>query len=95
MELSILAHGGQMTGDELAIVGGGLSFALLFPVAVLLIAARRSRKRDDPGARDGKLGNRALPDEMAARAQPQPDGTIGGLGPQRDRQPPPALDRTE
>lgn len=35
-----LAHGGQMTGDEIAIFGGGLSFALLFPIVLLVIVAK-------------------------------------------------------
>ncbi|MBO8150798.1 hypothetical protein HYG77_36335 (plasmid) [Rhodococcus sp. ZPP] len=44
MDVTYLAHGGQMTGDEMALMGGGLLFALLFPVAVLFIATRRTRK---------------------------------------------------
>lgn len=44
MIMTYLAHGGQMTGDEIAIIGGGLSFALLFPVVLLLIVAK-TRKR--------------------------------------------------
>lgn len=44
MDVTYLAHGGQMTGDEMALIGGGLLFALLFPVAVLFIATRRTRK---------------------------------------------------
>jgi hypothetical protein len=55
MSLSILAHGGQMTGDEMAIMGGGLSFALLFPVAVLIIVSRRHRNKE--GSDDGDGGN--------------------------------------
>ena len=55
MSLSILAHGGQMTGDEMAIMGGGLSFALLFPVAALIIVTRRHRKKD--GSNDGDGGD--------------------------------------
>jgi hypothetical protein len=51
MSLSILAHGGQMTGDEMAIMGGGLSFALLFPIAVLIIVSRRHRNKG--GSDDG------------------------------------------
>lgn len=40
MIMTYLAHGGQMTGDEIAIMGGGLSFALLFPVVLLVIVAK-------------------------------------------------------
>lgn len=45
MQTTILAHGGQITGDEIAIIGGGLFFAMAFPVVALLIAMRRSRRR--------------------------------------------------
>ncbi|MDV7348099.1 hypothetical protein R4255_32315 [Rhodococcus oxybenzonivorans] len=48
MDVTYLAHGGQMTGDEMALMGGGLLFALLFPVAVLLIATRRTRREATP-----------------------------------------------
>ena len=55
MSLSILAHGGQMTGDEMAIMGGGLSFALLFPVAALIVVSRRMKKKE--GSNDGDGGD--------------------------------------
>lgn len=45
MHTSVLAHGGQITGDEMAIIGGGLFFALMFPVVALIIAVRRTRRR--------------------------------------------------
>ena len=44
MYISILAHGGKMTGDEIAIVGGGLFVAFTLPVAALLIAVRRTKR---------------------------------------------------
>lgn len=44
MTITILAHGGQLTGDEMAMIGGGLFFAMAFPAVVLLIAVRRSRR---------------------------------------------------
>lgn len=53
MSLSILAHGGQITGDEMAIIGGGLTFALLFPVAALVFVARRHPNREDSDDGDG------------------------------------------
>lgn len=43
MVVTTLAHGGQLTGDEIALIGGGIAFAMLFPVAVLAVAARRAR----------------------------------------------------
>jgi len=55
MSLSILAHGGQMTGDEIAIMGSGLAFALLFPVAALIFVVRRQRKKE--GSDDGDGGD--------------------------------------
>ena len=56
MSLSILAHGGQMTADEMAIMGGGLSFALLFPVAALIVVSRRMKKKEGSGDGDGGDG---------------------------------------
>ncbi|MGV1006845.1 MAG: hypothetical protein ACOYEV_19235 [Candidatus Nanopelagicales bacterium] len=52
MYTSILAHGGKMTGDEIAIVGGGLFVAFAVPVAALLIAMRR-RNRTEPAQSEG------------------------------------------
>jgi hypothetical protein len=46
--VTILAHGGQLTGDEMALIGGGIGFALLFPVVVLVVAARRVRSSTQP-----------------------------------------------
>ncbi|MGV1006424.1 MAG: hypothetical protein ACOYEV_17025 [Candidatus Nanopelagicales bacterium] len=50
MYTSILAHGGQMTGDEIAIVGSGLFVAFAVPVGALLIAMRRSKRNAEPAA---------------------------------------------
>ena len=47
MIISILAHGGKMTGDEMAIVGGGLLVAFAVPVGALLIAMRRTKRNPD------------------------------------------------
>ena len=44
MITSVLAHGGKMTGDEIAIVGGGLLVAFALPVGALLIAIRRVKR---------------------------------------------------
>lgn len=44
MHTSVLAHGGQITGDEMAIIGGGIFFALMFPILALVIAMRRTRR---------------------------------------------------
>lgn len=44
MDTSILAHGGQITGDEMAIIGGGLFVAFAVPVGALLIAMRRTKR---------------------------------------------------
>lgn len=52
MVVTILAHGGQLTGDEMAMIGGGIAFALLFPVAVLVVAARRARSEHQPAEAD-------------------------------------------
>lgn len=48
MVVTTLAHGGQLTGDEIALIGGGIAFAMLFPVAVLAFAARRARSVQQP-----------------------------------------------
>lgn len=48
MYTSVLAHGGQITGDEMAIIGGGIFFALMFPVLALIIAMRRTRRHGEP-----------------------------------------------
>ncbi|BDX33753.1 hypothetical protein TUM20985_43000 [Mycobacterium antarcticum] len=69
MSLSILAHGGQMTGDEIAIMGGGLSFALLFPIAVLIVVSRRMKKKE--GSNDGDGGD-ASATAVAAAPEPTP-----------------------
>ncbi|MCI4673915.1 hypothetical protein [Candidatus Mycolicibacterium alkanivorans] len=42
--VTILAHGGQMTSDEIAIVGSGIGLAVLFPAAVLLFVIRKSNR---------------------------------------------------
>ena len=47
MTTTILAHGGAITGDEMAMIGGGLFFAMAFPAVALLIAMRRGRRRQD------------------------------------------------
>ena len=47
MTTTILAHGGQITADEAALIGGGLFFAMAFPAVALLIAMRRGRRRQD------------------------------------------------
>ena len=72
MSLSILAHGGQMTGDEMAIMGGGLSFALLFPVAALIFVVRRQRKKE--GSNDGDEG-----DAPATAVVPEPDLSLAPI----------------
>lgn len=46
MTETILAHGGQMTSDEIAFIGGGILFALLFPILILVIVTRRTRSED-------------------------------------------------
>lgn len=52
MVVTTLAHGGQLTGDEIALIGGGIGFALLFPVLVLVFAARRTRSMPEPDEAD-------------------------------------------
>ncbi|PND54405.1 hypothetical protein CRM90_28145 [Mycobacterium sp. ENV421] len=47
MTTTVLAHGGQLTGDEIAFISGGILFALLFPILVLVVVARRTRSHDD------------------------------------------------
>ena len=47
MITSVLAHGGKMTGDEFAIVGGGLLVAFAVPVGALMIAIRRTKRSAD------------------------------------------------
>ena len=50
MITSVLAHGGKMTGDEIAIVGGGLLVAFAVPVGALMIAIRRTKRSADVDA---------------------------------------------
>ena len=52
MQTTILAHGGQITGDEMALIAGGLFFAMALPIAALLIAMRRTRRRADAESED-------------------------------------------
>ncbi|AFM20517.1 hypothetical protein Mycch_5908 (plasmid) [Mycolicibacterium chubuense NBB4] len=47
MNETILAHGGQLTSDEIAFIGGGTLFALLFPIVILVIVTRRTRSEED------------------------------------------------
>ena len=53
MTTTILAHGGQITADEAALIGGGLFFAMAFPAVALLIAMRRGRRNQDANQTDG------------------------------------------
>lgn len=53
MTTTILAHGGQMTADEIAMVAGGLFFAMAFPAVALLIAMRRGRRHQDEPQTEG------------------------------------------
>lgn len=53
MTTTILAHGGAITGDEMAMIGGGLFFAMAFPAVALLIAMRRGRRHQDANQTDG------------------------------------------
>ena len=78
MSLSILAHGGQMTGDEMAIMGGGLSFALLFPVAALVFVVRRQRKKE--GSDDGDGG-----DAPAAAVASEPELSLAPIADPAER----------
>ena len=54
MITSILAHGGQMTGDEIAIVGGGLLVAFAVPVGALLIAMRRTKRNPEVNTEEAR-----------------------------------------
>lgn len=60
-----LAHGGQMTGDEIAIFGGGLSFALLFPIVLLVIVAK-TRPSVTPDVAETEPAAIAAPSTTAA-----------------------------
>ena len=53
MTTTILAHGGQITADEAALIGGGLFFAMAFPAVALLIAMRRGRRHQDEPQTEG------------------------------------------
>ncbi|MGI9123666.1 MAG: hypothetical protein ACR2JM_02800 [Mycobacterium sp.] len=48
MTTTILAHGGQITADEAALIGGGLFVAFALPIGALVIAMRRSKRKDEP-----------------------------------------------
>lgn len=52
VQTTILAHGGQITGDEMALIAGGLFFAMALPVGALLIAMRRTRRRAETAPED-------------------------------------------
>ncbi len=52
MTTTILAHGGQITGDEMALIGGGLFFAMAFPAVALVIAMRRGRRHQNANQTD-------------------------------------------
>ena len=52
MTTTILAHGGQITADEAALIGGGLFFAMAFPAVALLIAMRRGRRNQEAAETD-------------------------------------------
>lgn len=50
-----LAHGGQMTGDEMALIGVGLAGALIIPIAAMAFVftqKRRSASESEGGADD-------------------------------------------
>ena len=61
MIISILAHGGKMTGDEMAIVGGGLMVAFAVPVGALMIAMRRTKRTADVNAEPARPEDACVP----------------------------------
>lgn len=54
MNVAVLAHGGEMSGDEMALMGGGLAAAVLFPAAVLLFVIRKSKRQAGPETVDAE-----------------------------------------
>lgn len=73
--VTLLAHGGQMTADEIAIVGGGVGLAVLFPAAVLFFIIRKSNRHADSYASDGNAGPSFAPSAPVGSAMS--DGVVG------------------
>lgn len=47
-----LAHGGQMTGDEMALIGLGLAGALIIPLAAMAFIFKQKRSASEGAADD-------------------------------------------
>ncbi|MDI3313147.1 MAG: hypothetical protein QJR12_02320 [Mycobacterium sp.] len=88
--VTYLAHGGEMTSDELAGVGFGIAFAMLFPVAALFVVMRRIRKTSAAAENQANQADTpsvpAEPDRddghrLEQSAGPEPASRVGTSGP--------------
>ncbi|MBS4727980.1 hypothetical protein MSM1_06325 [Mycobacterium sp. SM1] len=76
--MTYLAHGGEMTGDELAGVGFGIAFAMLFPAAALFVVARRVRKSSRASAPQAGGGDATGAPDAAEREETYRLGQAAG-----------------
>lgn len=74
----ILAHGGMMTADEIAMFGVGVGFFFGLPILALLfvLAKRRRDVVPDGPEQDGDLSS-SPPDQVAMTDEPKADAFAG------------------